>query len=117
MGVKKWSYSANEKNYKALWSTLPFKNSNELNILVDAMENHLGLCYTTHLIHCHRRYEGFNVVCKSTVNLAFLRLQHKRAKIQRIQQGTKSEGKWKELRRRQRKQWLIMINRLPEDND
>ena len=106
-----------KKYYKALWSTLPFKNSDELNILANTMENHLGLCYTTHLIHCRRRNEGFNLVCKPTVNLAFLRLQRKRAKIQRIQQDTKSEGKWKELIRLQGKQWLIMINLLPDDNE
>ena len=50
-------------------------NSDELNILADVIENKLGLRYTTHLINCRRHHKGLNVVCRSTVNLAFLRLQ------------------------------------------
>ena len=57
------------------------KNPDELNILAYAMENHLVLSYTTHLINFHRQNKGFNAVCKSTVNLAFLRLQPNRTKI------------------------------------
>ena len=89
----------------------------ELNILVDAMENRLGLRYTTHLINCHCRQNSFDAVCKSTVNLAFFRIQPKITRIQKIQQGTKNEGKRKEARHRQTKQWLIMLNRLPEDKE
>ena len=92
-------------------------NLDELNILVDSMENILGLRYTTHLINCHRHLNSFDAVCKSTVNLAFLRLQSKITRIQKIQQGTKNEGKWKEARQRQTKQWLIMLNLLPEDKE
>ena len=90
-------------------------NSDELNILADAMENRLGLRYTTHLINCHFYQNGFDAVCKSTVNTAFLRLQPKRTRINKIQQGTKNQGKWKEARQIPKTQWLIMINRLPED--
>ena len=89
----------------------------ELNILADSMENRLGIRYTTHLINCHRHQNGFDAVCKSTVNLAFLRLQHKITIIQKIQWGTKNEGKWKEARQRQTKKWLIMLNLLPEDKE
>ena len=39
--------------------------------------------------------KGFNVMCKSTVNLDFLILQPKRTRIEKIQQGTKNEVKWK----------------------
>ena len=56
----------------------PFKNPDEINIIADAMENHLGLSYKIHLINVHLHHKGFNAVCKSTVNLAFLRLQPKR---------------------------------------
>ena len=73
-------------------------NPDELNILADAMENKLGLHYTTHLINYHFHHKGFNSVCKSPVNLDFLRLQPKRTRIQKIQQGNKDEGKWKEAR-------------------
>ena len=95
----------------------PYLLSNlyELNILADSMENKLGLRYTTHLINFHRHHRGFNAVCNSTVNLAFLRLQPKRTRIQKIQQGTKNEGKQKEARQCQTKQWLIMLNQIPED--
>ena len=65
-------------------------NLDELNILADSMENRLGFRYTTHLINFHCRYNGFDAVCKSTVNLAFLRLQPKITRIQTIQQGTKN---------------------------
>ena len=81
------------------------------------MENKLGLQYTTHLVSCRRHHKGFNAVCKSTVNLAFFRLQPKRIRIQKIQQGIKNEGKWKEARQYQIKQWLIMLNRLLEDKE
>ena len=117
IGVNKWRYSTQEKYYKALWSTLPFKNPDELNILADAMENNLGLIYTTHIINCIFHHKGFNAGCKSTVNIYFLRLQPKRTKIQIIQQVTENEYTRKEARRHQRKQWLIMFTRLPEDKE
>ena len=81
------------------------------------MQNRLGLCYTTLLINCHRHTHGDNAVRNSTVNLAFRRLQPKIIKIQKIQQGTKNGGKWKEARYRKVKQWLIMLNRLPEEKE
>ena len=81
------------------------------------MEKKLVLRYTTHFINFHRQQNGFDAVCKSTVNIAFLRLQPKITRIQKIQQGTKNEGKRKEARQRQTKQWLIMLNRLPEDKE
>ena len=59
----------------------------------------------------------FNAVRKSAFNLAFLRLQPKKTKIQIIQQGKKNESKWKEARHIQTKNWLIMLNRLPEDKE
>ena len=37
-------------------------NLDELNIIADAMENRLGLRYTTHLINCHRHHNGFDAV-------------------------------------------------------
>ena len=57
------------------------------------------------------------IVERHTVNIAFLRLAPQIKRIQKIQQGTKNEGKWKELRQRQTKQCLIMLNRLPEDKE
>ena len=81
------------------------------------MQNRPGLRYTTLPINCHCQTHGDNAVSKSTVNLAFRRLQPKNKKIKKIQQGTKNEGKWKEARYQQVKQCLIMINRLPEDKE
>ena len=81
------------------------------------MENRLGITYTTKLLNCHLHQNGFDAVCRSTVNLAFLRLAPKLTRIQKIQHGTKNEGKWKEARQRQTKQWLIIINRIPEDKE
>ena len=79
------------------------------------MEKSFGLCYTTLLINFHCQTYGDNAVCRSTVNLAYRRLQPKITRIQKIQHGTKNEGKWKEARYLQLKQWLIMIVRLPEE--
>ena len=79
------------------------------------MKNRLGLRYTTLLINCHRHTCGNNSVSRSTVNLTFRRLQPKITKIQKIQQGTKNEGKYKEARYPQLKQWFIMLNILPEE--
>ena len=81
------------------------------------MENHLGLRYTTNIINCYCHHKYFNSVCNSTFNKDFLRLQPKRTKIQRFQQDKKNGDKWKEARRRQTKQWLIMFIRLPEDKE
>ena len=92
-------------------------NVDEINLLANSMENRLGITYTTKLLKCHRRQNGVDAVCQSTDNLAFLRLAPKIARIQKIQQGTKNEGKWKEARQRQTKQWLIMLNRLPEEKE
>ena len=89
----------------------------ELNILADSMESILGLIYTTKLINCNRHQKGFGAVCRSTVILAFLKLQTKIRGIQKIQQGMNNEGKWREARQHQTKQWLIILNRLPEDKE
>ena len=56
-------------------------------------------------------------MCKYTVNIDFLRLQPKITGIQKIQQGTKNEGKRKEERQSQKKKWLIILNQLPEDKE
>ena len=90
--------------YKAFESALPLSNPDELNILADSMENRLGLRYTNHLIKCHRHHNVFDAVCNSNVNLAFLRIQPKITRMQKIQQGTKNEGNRKEARQRQIKQ-------------
>ena len=92
-------------------------NPDELNIIADAMDIRLGICCKTHLIDCRCHHNGFDAVCKSTVNLYFLILQLKITIIQKIQQVPNNEGKWKEARHRQTKQWLIMLNQLPEDKE
>ena len=89
-------------------------SSSGINMLANSMENCIDLRYTTLLINCHRHTHGDNSVSRSTVNLAFRRLQPKITKIQKIQQGTNNEGKCKEARYRQVKQWLIMLERFPE---
>ena len=68
-------------------------SSSEINIIANTMEKLLGLRYTTLLINFHHQTHGDNEVYRSTVNLAFRRLQPKITKIQKIQQGTKNEGK------------------------
>ena len=81
------------------------------------MQNRLGLCYTTILINCHSQPHGENAVSKSTVNVAFKILQPKITKIKKIQQGKNNEGQWKALRYQKVKQWLFMLNRLPEEKE
>ena len=80
------------------------------------MENKLGLLYTAHFINFHRNHKVFNAVCNSTVNLSFLRLQHKITRIQKFQQGTNNEGKWKVARQHQTKQWLN-IDRVQDSHE
>ena len=70
----------------------------EISMLANSMQKRLGLRYTTLLINFHCQTHGENAVSRSTVNLSFRRLQPKITKIQKIQQGTKNEGKWKEAR-------------------
>ena len=62
------------------------------------MQNRLGLRYTMLLNNVHRRTHGDNAVSRSTVHLAFRRLQPKITKNEKKQQGNKNEGKWKEAR-------------------
>ena len=110
-------YTVNNNVTRHLNPPYLLSNLDEINILADLTENRLGIRYTTQIINCHRYQNGFDAVCKSTVNLAFLRLQPKITRIQKIQQGRKNEGKWKEARQCQTKQWLIMLNQLPEDKE
>ena len=74
------------------------KDPNEPNILGDCTENRRGLRYKTSLINYHCKTQVFNALCTSTVYLAFNRLQPLKTKIQKIQQGTKNEGKRKEAK-------------------
>ena len=92
-------------------------SSSEINIIANSMGKRLGLRYTTLPINCHCQTNGDNAVCRSTVNLAYRILQPKITRVQKIQQGTNNEGKWKEARYRQVKQWLIMLDRLPEEKE
>ena len=60
------------------------------------MKNRIGLLYTALLINCHHQTHGDNAVSSPTVNLAFMIIQPKIKKSQRIQQDTKNEGNQKE---------------------
>ena len=81
------------------------------------MQNRLGLSYTTLLINCHCQTHGYNSVSRSTVNLASRILKPKITKIHKIQQSTKNEGKWKDARYPQIKQWFVMIKIIPEEKE
>ena len=52
-------------------------SSSEINLLADSMQNRHGLHYKMILINFHCHTHGENAVSKSTVNLAFRRLQPK----------------------------------------
>ena len=73
-------------------------SSSEINLIANSMRKHLHLRYRTLFINCHFQTHGDNAVCRSTVNLAYRRLQHKITRFQKIKQGTNNEGKWKEAR-------------------
>ena len=92
-------------------------SSSEINLLDNSMQNRIGPCYTTLLVDFHRHTHGDNAVIKSTVNLAFRIIQPKIIINQKIQQGMKNKGKWKEARYQQVKKWLIMLNRIPEEKE
>ena len=97
-------YTGNNNVTRHLNPPYLLSNLDELNILADSMENRLGLRYTTQLINCRRYRNGVDAVCRSTVNIAFLRLQPKITRINKIQQVNKNGGKWKESRQCQTKQ-------------
>ena len=97
-------YTGNNNLTRHLNPSYLASNVDELNLLANSMKKRLGITYTTKLINCHRHQNGVDALCRSTVNLAFLRLAPKIARIQKIQQSTKNEGKWKEARQRQTKQ-------------
>ena len=52
-------------------------SSYEINLLADSIQTRIGLRYTTLLINFHCQTHGYNAVSRSTVNLAFGRLQPK----------------------------------------
>ena len=83
-------YTGNNNVTRHLNPPYLVSNLDELNILADSMENKLDLTYTTKLINCHCHQNGFGAVCRSTINLAFLRLTPKITRIQNIQKGTKN---------------------------
>ena len=87
----------------------------EVYLLANPMPECIGIRYTTLLINCHRETHGNNAVSRSTVNLAFRILQPKITRIQKMKQGTKNEGKWKEARYPQVKQWFIIPNIFREE--
>ena len=62
------------------------------------MQNRHGLHSTMILINFHCHTHGENAVSKSTVNLAFRRLQPKITQIQKIELRTNNEGNQKEAR-------------------
>ena len=92
-------------------------SSYEINLLANSMQKRFVLHHTTLLINFHRHAHGENIVSSSTVNLAFRRLRPKITKIQKTQQVMNNEGKWKEARYQQVKQWFIMLNRLSEEKE
>ena len=65
-------------------------NFDEMKLLENSMENRLGITYTTKFLNRHRHQNGVDAVCRSTVNIAFLRLAPKITRIQKIQQSTKN---------------------------
>ena len=93
-GIKYTGRNAEKKNGRPYL----LLSSYEINLLENSMQNRLGLSYTTLVIHCHFQIQCENTVSRSTVNLAIRRLLTKISKIQKIKQGTKNEGKWKESR-------------------
>ena len=88
----KQEYTVNNNLTRHLNPSYLVSNMNELNLLANSTENRLGITYTTKLINFHRHENSIDAVCRSTVNLAFLRLAPKITIIQNIQQGTKNEG-------------------------
>ena len=92
-------------------------SSYEINRISNSMGERIGLRYTTLLIDFHSQTNGDNAVCRSTANLAYRRLQPKITRVQKIQEGKNNDGKWKEARYQQVNQWLIMLDRLPEEKE
>ena len=113
--IEKGVKSIGENVTKKQGRTYLLSSSSKINMLANSMQNRLGLRYTTLLINFHCHTHGENAVSMSPVNLAFRGLQPKITKIEKIQQGTKNEGMWKEARYRQVNQWVIILNRLPEE--
>ena len=56
-------------------------SSSEINMLVNSLQNCLGIQYTTLLIDFHCHTQGYNAVSRSTFNLAFRILLPKVTKI------------------------------------
>ena len=102
---KKTEYTGNNYNLSRHFN--PFylvSNVDEINLLANSMENRLDIAYTTKLLNCYCHQYVVDAVCRSTVNLSFLRLVPTITRIQKIQQGTKNEGKWKKARQLKTKQ-------------
>ena len=82
------------------------------------MERRLVLRYTPLLINYYRQTNGDNAVCRPTVNLAYRRLLPLiLQEFIKYNKEQKNEGKWEEARYRQMKQWLIILDRIPEEKE
>ena len=68
-------------------------SSYEINRIANSMGKRLGLRYTTLLINFHRQTNGDNAVCRSTVNLAYRRLQPKITRVHNKEQRMRVSGK------------------------
>ena len=80
----KQEYTGNNNLTRHFNPSYPVSNVDEINLLENSMENRLGITYTTKILNCYRHQNGVDVVCRSTVNLAFLRLAPKITRIQKI---------------------------------
>ena len=80
----KQEYTGNNNVIRNLNPSYLLSNVDEINLLATSMENRLGIMYTTKLLNCSRHRNGVDAVCRSTVNLAFLRLAPKITRIQKI---------------------------------
>ena len=77
----KQEYTGNNNVTRHLNPPYLVSNVDELNLLANLMENRPGIRYTTQIINCHHHQNGVDAGCRSTVNIAVLRLAPKITRI------------------------------------
>ena len=78
------------------------------------MEMNLGFRNTLITVNAHRVEESTPPVGRNAMMNAFDRMQPKVELIQKVQQGNTNHKAWKNTQRNQTKQFLVMLDELPE---
>ena len=90
--------------------------SSDESIIADWMECNLGFRNTLIMVNTHRVEEGRQPVGRNAIMNAFDRMNPLIDKIDKVPQGSTHHEGWREARRNQTKQFLVMLGEISKDD-